>query len=468
MLQVPLRSLALPLFLCSTATAQTFGPPIEVPRTRPTGNILLVMMDDVGPDMIDAYGTGLDTPPTPTFSQLAADGVLFRRMYSNPAGSVTMATVETGRVGELTGIGYTIYADSTDVTLPLSEVTIPEMLDLGTGGRYKTALFGKWFLGKTPAVGGIDAPIVMGYDHYEGVMEQLWSTGHDFFNYEWIEDSVATPTSGYVTSQTVDEALDWIATTPEPWFCHVDFHAAHTPYHEPPASLYTVSLPPVIDPHGDLRPWYKAMVEAMDMEVGRMLATMDPGVRDRTTVIFCADNGTPQLVVAPPLLPEHGKSTVYEGGIHIPMVISGYAVNQPGREVDALAQTTDLFDTIAELAGVDIDQVLPGLLHQSVSMVPYLKDPAQPAMRDMVFAELFHPNGLGITTFNNERYAARDDRFKLIRQKISPWTPLVQEMYDLSVDPLELNDLMLSLPLSPEAQASYDTLLAHIMEMVAL
>lgn len=36
----------------------------------------------------------------------------------------------------------------------------------------------------------------------------------------------------------------------------------------------------------------KAMIEAMDTEIGRLLSSINPAVRVRTTVIFVGDNGT--------------------------------------------------------------------------------------------------------------------------------------------------------------------------------
>jgi arylsulfatase A-like enzyme len=464
-------SLPLALLVPSAAGQTAAGghglPAAQRPAKVVPGNVLMVVLDDVGPDMLEVYGVGTDLPPTPTFNALAADGVLFRRAYSNPAGSVTMATLETGRLGEQTGIGFTIYSSVDDFPLPLSEITLPEMLDLGTGGAYAHAMIGKWFLGKEESVGGLSAPNVMGYGHYAGVMEQLYIGGYDYFTYPWVTNGVADISTVYATTHTVDAALDFIEAQTGPWFCHVAFNSAHTPYHEPPAGLHTQILPPVINPHGDLRPWYKAMVESLDTEIGRLLDTLAPEVRARTTVILLTDNGTPQGTVAPPFPSDHGKLTVYEGGINIPLIISGYRVKAPGREVQALVQTTDLFATVGELAGVDVGAALPGVPLHSLSMLRYLEDPAAPALRDKIFAEVFHPNGLGTTVFNAQNYAARNDRYKLIQIQVATGMPFAEKLFDLWADPYEQQNLLHS-TLTPEQLAAYNELLAHIIALVAL
>src|SRR5690606_34656802 len=113
----------------------------------------------------------------------------------------------------------------------------------------------------------------------------------------------------YVTSENADDALGWIGQTAEPWFCYLAFHPTREPWHAPPAILHTITLPHV-DPRWEPRPFYKAAVQAMDAEIGRLFASMDPDVLSRTTVIFLGDNGTPREVTAPPFDPQRTKLTV--------------------------------------------------------------------------------------------------------------------------------------------------------------
>ena len=421
--------------------------------TPDPANVLLIVADDLGVDMIGAYGEGTNPPPTPNIDALASNGVLFRNAYSNPAGSVTLATIETGRYAQRTGVGYVIYQG--DQPLPRSEIILPEMLDLGTGGAYAHALIGKWFLGNEKNGGNL-SPNLMGYGHYEGIIAQLYLGGYDYFQHELVTNGVVSLSDTYATTEQVDSALDWIAGAPEPWYCQLAFNAPHTPIHEPPANLFTVPVPPVLEPHGDLTPFYMAMIEALDTELGRLMASVDPKVLARTTVIFLGDNGTPGETVLPPFVPGHGKLTVYEGGVNVPLIVSGAQVVSPGREETALVNTVDLFSTIADLASVDLDDVMPpGAQLDAVSLYPYLRDPGVRDLRDTVFSEMFTPNGV-TGPYEAQIYAIRDERYKIVRQSFGLGSPSYDEFYDLQLDPFEQSNLLAGrVPPTAEAARAY-------------
>jgi len=58
----------------------------------------------------------------------------------------------------------------------------------------------------------------------------------------------------------------------------------------------------------------------MDTEIGRLL---DELPADNTLIVFIGDNGTPRAVIDTAAFEPHGKNSLYEGGIRIPMVVSG-------------------------------------------------------------------------------------------------------------------------------------------------
>ena len=62
----------------------------------------------------------------------------------------------------------------------------------------------------------------------------------------------------------------------EPWVAIVAFHAPHDPVHAPPSHLHSFNLPN-IEPRMRPRLFYRAMVEAMDTEIGRLLAERERG-----------------------------------------------------------------------------------------------------------------------------------------------------------------------------------------------
>jgi arylsulfatase A-like enzyme len=188
----------------------------------------------------------------------------------------------------------------------------------------------------------------------------------------------------------------------------------------------------------------RAMVEAMDAEIGRLLdalETVDPDAY----VIFFADNGTAPIATLPPFAPDHGKGTVYEGGVNVPLIVRGPGVVHG--ESSALVSVVDLYATITELARVH------STAQDSVSLVPYFADPGR-ALRATVYTETFAPNG-GAPPYASHRRALRDVRYKLIRI-----TPSGDEFYDLFADPFETTDLLPGL--NAEQQAAFDLLEAEL------
>jgi arylsulfatase A-like enzyme len=183
-------------------------------------------------------------------------------------------------------------------------------------------------------------------------------------------------------------------------------------------------------------------------------------------ILFLGDNGTGSSITRPPFLPSHAEPSPYEGGIHVPLIVSGAIVKEPGRESTALVNSTDLFSTVAELAGVTrsaLDSL--GKPLDSVSLVPYLENPEAPPRRKTVFAEKFFPNHQPPKKW---AYAIRDQRYKLIRTQgtmpptlKSRWSPSVpgpEEFYDLEQDPFEQTNLLTGEPLSAPARESYEEL----------
>ena len=358
-------------------------------------NVLLILADDMGVDQLGAYGESLNPPPTPHLDALAAGGLLFRNAWACPECSPARAALQTGRYGFRTGVGAGIF-DTTPGSppLPLSEVTLPEMLDAGASG-YVSAAVGKWHLGG-PSVGGDFAPNLAGYAFFEGPIDNI-KLPDTYFDYPKVFNGAPIQGTGYATTNQVNAALTLAQFLPEPWFVHLSLSAPHSPYHEPPAYLHTQDLSGAPPPTLDGSPYYRAMVEAMDTEIGRLLAGLGP-LRDNTLVIFAADNGSPVNMAVPPFPEDQVKQTLFEGGINVPFLVNGPGV-QAGAESSALIHLVDVFATVAELAGVDLSDpnVIPaGRTLDSISLVPYFGDPGQASLRTYAFSERFFPNGEGV------------------------------------------------------------------------
>jgi arylsulfatase A-like enzyme len=119
--------------------------------------------------------------------------------------------------------------------------------------------------------------------------------------------------------------------------------------------------------------------------------------RENTTVIFLSDNGTPDETTLAPWPADRAKNTPFEGGVNVPLIISGPQVSQPGSESGALVHVVDVFATVADIAGVTLGPKATGPMQGVVidgrSLLPYVRD-ASEAGRKVVHTEKFAPNGL--------------------------------------------------------------------------
>jgi arylsulfatase A-like enzyme len=456
-------------------------------------NILLLIMDDVGSELIGVYGEGADPAHTPRLDALARGGVLFRNAYANPVCSPTRATILTGQYGFRNGVGNVNERSNRLARADL--LALPRALP----PAYRSAAIGKWHLsgsrfGPADVHDDLDHPIAFGgFEYFSGKggnfnPQEPGSEGHyDIVltlhpfrrlrfpetYYQWVkgtiwegkryrksvvECSAAARHRCYVTSVTVNDAIQAMYRfNPGPWFLWVGFNAIHIPLTEPPP-IHLVSNPDLANPskyprlsHSGKR---KAHLEALDAEIGRLLDAAPAN----TAVILVSDNGTF-------LGPGRCKGGVSDCGIRVPLIIKRPGMPSGYRESRALVNTTDLFDTIVEIAGGVTDAV------DSESVVPYLDDP------DAVTRVRGSAGGPYIYSESFDRNEAAPDPQRALRgdaRALNALDPLafdwdqdyklverfgVEELYALGEDPGEQNDLMLAPGgLTPAAAAALEDL----------
>lgn len=421
--------------LFSLCLALTSAPVNAGEPSRPP-NFVVIVADDVGVDMISAYGESAAAPCTPNIDALAAGGLLFRNAWANPVCSPTRAALLTGRYGFRTGIGQVVAND--EPGLDLAETTIPELLS-----KHASACIGKWHLSGDL---GNTHPNDSGFDHFAGLIR---GAVNDYFQWPRVVDGVVGISNTYSTTAMTDDAVAWLQAQTEPWLLLVNYNAPHTPLHVPPAALcpgsacastYCTSLPP--NPND--RQLGRAVMQALDSEIGRLLATVS-SVDPHAYVFFVGDNGTASQVSVPPFTPAHAKGSMYEGGVNVPLIVRGPRVT-PG-ESAGLVSITDLYATLAQLAGVR------SRAEDSVSLAPYFSRPNL-SLRSSVYAETFAPNN-ATGPFASHGRAIRDERYKLIRR-----TGQADEFFDLAADPFETQDLFGGM--NAAQQAAYDALAAEL------
>ena len=406
------------------------------PLTAQTPNTLLIVADDFGIDALGLYGLASNPAPTPNIDALASTGVRFENAYACPTCSPTRACMMTGRYGFRTGVGFPLMQGEDG--LAASETLLPEAL--ATGG-VTSALMGKWHLGSDL---GPATPTAEGFDVFTGTI------GGAVTNYsQWvkIENSVPSLSTAYVTTDTIDESLTFISQTSSPWFVQVSLHVPHTPYHAPPANLHTQNLAG-LNPAIHTVEFFKAMVESMDTEIGRLLASIPAATLANTNIIFVGDNGTSGGSVEPPFNPARSKGTIYQNGIRVPLIFSGPAVSGSPRVEPSLAHVVDLFPTIAAMHGVSTSP------EHGVDLTPLLQASGQPPARQFVFTEQF--TGIAPMSVPNDQEVILDGRFTYLRF-VRPNGTLRQELYDLDSSPLQTTNLLLQ-PLSAAATEAFRSL----------
>lgn len=411
-------------------------------------NILFILADDLGsessalyPDLYDAnVPSGHGQVSTPTLSALAAKGVVFDNVWASPLCSPTRATLLSGLYGHNTGV------TTVGNILPGSTTSIFELIaGSASSPRYHMAVFGKWHLGGLGAAGMNHVVNETGVPLYKGFLGS-----HIMNYYSWTLDSSTAPSTNtkvYSTTALTDFAIDFIRSQDgsQPWFVYLPYNAPHgtAPYNGfqvPPAGLFTVDVGarPAGDPtvyNNDI-PVYQAVVQALDTEIGRLLRAMEQaGQLNNTVIIFMGDNGTPAPVKDGASRIRGAKQSVYEGGVRVPMFVAGPGVTRRGRDPH-LISSTDIYATIAELAGVRLAE---NSINDSYSIIPLLTSDKADTGRNYSFTELCANTGAG-----RKQFAVRDQQYKLLYNG-TEW-----EMFDLKSDPWETANLYAEAQYAPQ------------------
>jgi arylsulfatase A-like enzyme len=209
---------------------------------------------------------------------------------------------------------------------------------------------------------------------------------------------------GYRTTIETDAAINWIRARDgqRPWMATVSYSAAHTPLQPPPSALTKAGSfvsddrncgNPVVQ-----RDTQDRMIEALDTELGRLL--VETGLAQRgadgslvytpeatnTMIVIVGDNGSLGSSVKLPFDPVRAKSTAYQTGVWVPLIVAGPLVASPDRNVESMVNTVDVFRLFGELAGVDVVASVPRKI-DAESMLPYLVNASQPSLRSYNYTQ---------------------------------------------------------------------------------
>jgi len=422
------------LFACSADDTPTENTPPEdevgEEFTTENPNILLIIADDMGLDASPGYSLGSIKPNMPNLQNMISSGVTFNNVWSYPTCTPTRASIITGKYGFRTNVM------KVDDVLSTSETSIQKYLDDNTNEAYSHAVIGKWHLSRDE-----NHATDMGVGKYAGFL----SGGvQDYSNWTLVEDGNTTNSTEYTTTKFTDLAIDWVDAQTKPWFLWLAYNAPHTPFHLPPSDLHSQGNLPTdaASISNNPTPYYMAALEAMDTEMGRLLASMSEEERENTIIIFVGDNGTPGQVVQE-YNSQRAKGKVYQGGVNVPMIVSGVDVVRQNETEDALINTTDLFATIADLAGSGTTEI-----HDSRSFKG-LFSATNTSFREFVYTEVGNDSGTSDYTIRNATH------------KYIKFSDGSEALYNLSQNPLEQPNLLNAnqLPLSQENSLEMDKLI---------
>ncbi len=381
-------------------------------------NVLLLIADDMGLDASACYSVGEQQAPMPTIETLCNSGLVFENAYTAPTCSPTRAAILTGQYGFRTGVGAPVAPSGANEL----SINTPSLFDAVNSVGYAANLIGKWHLSGRQS--GYDAPRQMGISHFYGTL----SGGlKDYHNWTAIDDGSEVHIEGYSTSVLTNRAIDWIAGQNQPWFLWLAYNAPHAPFHLPPMKLHGSDHlrddQTAID--DDPLPYYQAMLEAMDTEIGRLIASMPEIERENTIIMFMGDNGSPNQVTRG-LYGDHGaKGSLYDSGTRVPFVVAGPGI-RAGRTFEFVS-STDFYATISGIAGAET------AAPDSIDFGPILE--GRKGNRDFIYVEHFSDRPVkGKGAYG---WALRQNQYKSVN-------PVGQapELYDLNNDPLEQYNLL--------------------------
>ncbi|MFN7983005.1 MAG: sulfatase [Vicinamibacterales bacterium] len=424
-----------------TSAVQTLP---SIPGAKPR-NVVFILSDDHRYDAMGFMGTPI--VKTPNMDRIAESGVHLRNAF------VTTALCSPSRATILTGqYAHQHHVVDNNSPVPAGTTYFPQYLQKA---GYQTAFVGKWHMGRD------DGGPQPGFDHwvsFAGQGNYLPGAGR-----ELNVDGKRVPQKGYITDELTDYAMQWLRARDrsKPFFLYLSHKGVHSDFIPADRHKGTLSSPRLQPPksqvfppeqeaqrprwvrdqrnswHGvdypyntrlDITEYYERYAETLrgvDDSIGTVLDYLkSQGLLDSTLVIYMGDNGF--------AFGEHGlidKRTAYEESLRVPMIMQCPELFKGRGVVNNIVANLDIAPTILSAAGLQ-----PPTYMEGGNIVALARGETVPWRRELLYEYYWERNYPMTPTV----FSLRDERYKFIRY-YGVWD--IDELFDLTADPAEMNNL---------------------------
>lgn len=364
-----LRSVLI-LFVC------LFIQQIVKAQNKSKPNIVLIMLDDVSPDLYSCYGQE-GAANTPNVDKLASQGVLFKTCYASAMCGPSRVEIMTGKYGANTGVLQNgMWLGDSRENVYKDHQAFGKLLKQS---GYATAIAGKWHAGKSAPYndevgfeeyclweGLKEIKKISGSPKFEGQLEDETTTSRYWHpgiikNHE-LMDTKPTDFGPDIFADFIMDFIERKAKEGKPFLAYWPSVAPHgtrtgCPTNPNRGTVGDLGSKYISREENNAR--FKSLNAYMDGLVGKVMQKIeDLGIADNTIIIFTSDNGT--AVTA--------KTRGVERGSHGINIIAGAGITQRGA-TDELTDFSDIAPTLLDFAGGTLPK---GKKFDGISLKPFL------------------------------------------------------------------------------------------------
>jgi len=404
-------------------------------------NVILILTDDQGYGDFSCHGNPVIK--TPVLDKLHDQSIRFTDFHSSPMCSPTRGQLMTGRDAVDNACTAVCKGRS------LVREDLPMMSDIFKASGYQTAHFGKWHMGDSypfrPQDRGFDETIHHGAWGITSIADYY---GNSYWKGKFNHNGNYEDFDEYCTDAWFDYMLKYINKWQEgdkPFFIYLPTNCPHAPH-----KCNDIYAEPYWEQGVDtVTARFFGQIANIDENMEGLLKTLDEkGIADNTILIYMSDNGTVQGENVYNAGMRGKKTYPYEGGHRVPLFVRwpGGNLGDP-RDIDALTECQDILPTLIDWCGLNRpeDDAFDG-----TSLTPLFKGKTEGIDDRILVVQYDNPYQ------PEENKAVMWKKWRLVKST---------ELYDLSVDPGQKNDVAAEHPeIVKKLKDYYDAWLVDAMK----